>query len=152
MTKNKIIISTLITFIVAMQLINSAIAGSKKDFIQEDFDKAVSGSKNLTGIKIEGATLAGLNFCGADFRFAEMEKVNFKGANFSGANFEGADLEDVNFEGANLTNANFKNADLEGANLHNAKIEGANFQNAELEFAKWTNGRVCGEGSIGGCW
>lgn len=111
---------------------NNVSATDAEDFIQEDFNKVIMGCKDLAGIKIEAANLKGFNLSGVDFR--------------------GAELEEVNFQGADLTNVNFQNADMEEANLEGAKIDGANFKNAELEFAKWVDGRICAEGSIGGCW
>lgn len=107
-------------------------AKDENDFCQETYEKALKGGKDFVGAKLEGA--------------------NFKGINLSGADFRGAELDEVNFEGANLTNVNFTNADLDDANLKGANIKGAIFKGAELEYAKWVDGRICGEGSIGGCW
>lgn len=125
----------LMTICVVMALASGfsvAIAKKCDDFSQEDYNRALKGDKELIGAKLEGANLKGVNLSGVDLRGAELEK---------------ADLQC-----ADLTNANLKNADLEDANLKGAKIKGANFSGAELEFATWTDGRICAEGSVGGCW
>jgi len=108
------------------------IAKPSEDFCQEDFDKASKGVKELIGARLQEANLSGMDLSGVDLRGAELEKANL--------------------QNANLSNANLKNADLEEANLKGANLSGANIQGAELEFAIWTDGRVCAEGSIGGCW
>lgn len=115
-----------------VSLSSFALAKVYEDFCQEDYDRLMNGDKNMVGGQLEGADLSGKSFRGVDFRGAELEKVNF--------------------QNADLSFASFKNADLEDANLKGAKIEGANFANAELEFATWVDGRVCAEGSLGGCW
>jgi len=129
----KKIMTTLL--LIALTTAGVAIAKSEKvndDYSVADFNRLIKGEKDFVGAKLEEANLKGMNLSGVDFR--------------------GADLEKANFEGANLCGTNFKNADLEEANLKGANVTGAIFSNAELEFATWTDGRVCAEGSIGGCW
>lgn len=128
----------------------SAIAGV--DFSQADYNKALKGDKNLSETRLEGADFSYKNLEGYIFTNADLEGANFQGANLTGANFEHADIEKTKFTDANLTNVNFYHADLDEANLKGANIKNANFKNAELEYATWTNGRLCAEGSIGGCW
>ncbi len=126
----KLLTSTLLLTI-TISTIGIAMANAD-DFCKKDLEKLLKGEKNLAGAKLEGA--------------------NLKGKDLSNVNFKKADLEEANLIGADLTNANFEDADLEEANLKGAKIKGANFKNAELEYAVWVDGRVCAEGSIGGCW
>ena len=125
-------ITTTTLLVLALTTFGVALAKQCDDFCQEDLDRALKGDKDLAGAKLEGADLHGRDFSGADFRGAEVEKVNF--------------------QGANLSNANFRNADLEEANLKGANIKGANFSGAELEYTIWVDGRICAEGSVGGCW
>lgn len=123
-----------ITLLISALVFTAGLAIAKKndDFSQDDLNKLLKGDKGMAGAKLEGADLRGKNLSGYDFR--------------------GADLEDANLSGANLSNANFKNADLENTNLKGAIITGTIFSGAELEYATWVDGRVCAEGSIGGCW
>ena len=130
--------------------VSVAIAGV--DFSQNDYDRALKGDKNLSETRLESADFSSKNLAGYIFTNADLEGANFQNADLTGANFEHADLEKTNFKGANLSNVNFYHADLEEANLKGANIKGANFHKAELEYTTWTNGRICAEGSIGGCW
>ena len=111
---------------------NLVLAKTHTDFSQEDYDRVLNGEKNMIG--------------------AHLDRACFRGMNLRGVDFSEAELDVADFENADLTGANFTKADLEDANLKGAKIDGAFFKGAELEFATWVNGRVCGEGSIGGCW
>ena len=42
-------------------------------------------------------------------------------------------------------------ADMSGAILRNAELHLASLIDADLEGATWIDGRICQEGSIGGC-
>ena len=118
--------------LIAVCGISLAYAGEDNDFSKDDYQNLLKGCKNMAGAQLEGG--------------------NFAGMDLSGVNFKGAELDRTNFQKANLSNANFTDADLDDANLKGANISGAIFKNAELEYATWIDGRVCAEGSIGGCW
>lgn len=129
------LVKKLVISILTLSVFSIGVVFAKKvneDFCQADFDRILKGEKDFVGAKLEEANLKGLNLSGADFR--------------------GADLEKANLQGANLTDCNFKNADLEEVNLKGANIKGTSFSGAELEYAIWIDGRVCAEGSVGGCW
>jgi uncharacterized protein YjbI with pentapeptide repeats len=66
----------------------------------------------------------------ADFRGADLRKVNLEGADVRWGDFRAADLSD-----ANLAKADFTNADLRGCNLRGASCVGTIFVNARLEGA-----------------
>lgn len=129
------LVKKIITLFFVLGVFSIGVALAKKvneDFCQADYNRILKGEKDFVGAKLEEADLKGLNLSGADFR--------------------GADLEKANLQGTNLSDCNFKNTDLEEANFKGANIKGASFSGAELEYAIWVDGRVCAEGSVGGCW
>ncbi len=87
---------------------------------------------------------------------AACEDPPTPGVDWSGCNFSGADLYSVDLQGANLTNADLSLTILWGAKLNGADLTGANLNgtdpnNVDFSGATWTDGRVCAEGSVGGC-
>lgn len=130
MLNKKILTTCLLTILTALS-IGIALA-NPDDLYKTNLNRLLAGDKNLAGVRLKGA--------------------NLKGKDLSNTNFTKANLEEANLSSADLTNANFQDADLEETNLKGAKIQGANFKNAELEYATWVDGRICAEGSIGGCW
>lgn len=112
--------------------VGMASAAKKNDFCQADYDRILKGERNFVKAELEGANFQGMDLTGVDFSEAELDRANFKNAN--------------------LANVNFTNAELDEANLSGANIKGAIFKNTELEYATWIDGRVCGEGSVDGCW
>lgn len=128
----KKIFRVIILFFVLGIIVSNSVSKADDDFSRRDYNRAICGDKNLSG--------------------AKLEEANLQNVDLSYANLRGAELDESNLQGADLRNADLQDADLESANLMGAKIEGANFKNAELEFATWVDGRVCAEGSIGGCW
>lgn len=150
LTKKTILTLSLISALSTVT-VGVTMAGSN-DFSAADYNRLLNGDKNLSCAKLEGANLQGKDLSGVNFENAELEKANLSNANLTGANLEHADLEESNLKCANLTNANLKYADLEQANLKGANIKGAILKEAELEFATWPSGKICAEGSIGGCW
>jgi hypothetical protein len=88
----------------------------------------------------------------ADFRNADLRKINLKSANLKYANFEGANLSFAKLKGANLSSANLMHTKLTYANLERANLEGANLYDANLEGANLTNANlnyVCLHRAIG---
>ncbi|MBT6202958.1 MAG: pentapeptide repeat-containing protein [Rhodospirillaceae bacterium] len=63
----------------------------------------------------------------------------------------GVDWFQCDYSFWDLTGANLSGASLTGADLTAATVSGANLTNVNLDVAIWTDGRVCAEGSIGGC-
>lgn len=122
---------------------------------------------NMDGKTLDGKTLSDSNYMaaharGTSLRGARLERVNFQVADVARANFSSAQLASATFFAANAENAQFVDADLRGANFTRANLRGANlkgarvdgltlFISARLAGASWFDGRVCAEGSIGGC-
>lgn len=121
-----------------------------------------------TRLNCRHARLAGYDFSGANYRFAQFDGADLTGARFDRASFiagmfTNAILRDASFVGADLTRAAFRGsavarADFSGANLTDAWFQGANassanftgatvtsasFANTDLSLATWTDGRRC---------
>ena len=89
--------------------------------------------------------LSDLNFNGADFRGAVLEKVNFQKSKLHNAqlqwvdlnlaHLQEADLMGAKLQHAELMEARLQNANLQNANLQNANLQGADFENADLKYA-----------------
>lgn len=108
----------------------------------------LSGSRldgaQLAGVNLSYSLLAGANLTGANLEGAKLTRVDLAGALLSGANLAGADLRNSDLTGANLRNANLSGADLSGsvligANLTRASLHNANLSNTDLSQATLTN-------------
>ena len=87
-----------------------------------------------------------VNAVGTQFKFADLDRSDWRKADLSGADFSGAKLPDANFSetklvgtnfrGANLQNVNFRNADLKLADFRGADLQGADFQGAIFVAAR----------------
>lgn len=63
---------------------------------------------------------------GADLRFANLERANFKGVGLRDVNFSDVNLRDADLRGAYLVGADFTGAYLKDANFAGTYIGGAN--------------------------
>lgn len=135
-------------------LTNSNLSSAK--LIGTNLHQAILKNANLTGADLTEANLSGANLLaaslsrvnaiGTQFKFAELERSDWREADLSGADFSGAKLQDANFSdtklagtnfrGTNLHNVNFRNADLKMTDLRGADLEGADFQGAIFVAAK----------------
>lgn len=95
------------------------------------FDSAIQ----LTGVNLEGASLAKAKLPGIDLTSAIMTKARLQNANLAKALLDNAQMAVSNLEGANLSNASLVKANLKTANLKGANLSGANLQDANLEGA-----------------
>ena len=75
-----------------------------------------------------------------------LSKANLERAHLHAAILINADLSGANLTGATLTKAFAMRANFKGANMSKTYLQGADFSGAT-----WTDGRVCAEGSVGGC-
>lgn len=79
--------------------------------------------------------LSDLNFNGADFRGAVLEKVNFQKSKLHNAQLQWVDLNLAHLQEADLMGAKLQHAELMEARLQNANLQGADFENADLKYA-----------------
>ncbi|MFW2571582.1 pentapeptide repeat-containing protein [Legionella sp. 29fVS95] len=100
-------------------------------------DGAMLVKRNMTGIRLEFASLKSANL-----QFATIENAQFTNTNLNDANLHGVSANDccflkaqlmgVNLENANLTRANFVGANLCHANLRGAILTDACFYGAQF--------------------
>lgn len=99
-------------------------------------------------VKLQGASLAGCRFKGADLSWADLGGANlggadltdtvlfgtqFGGANLSRARFCGASMLECNLGGANLTGADFRSAKLRGATIVDTMFADTDLREAEID-------------------
>ena len=80
---------------------------------EEDYEKALSGEKDLRGANLRIADLLEANLRIADLRGADLWKANLVGADLRGADFRGADLRNADLREANLKGAKGLPTDIE---------------------------------------
>lgn len=102
------------------------------------------GPADLTGKRLNGLDLSGLDFSKAVLRSARLNKANLKGSLLAGAVLDqawmiSADLRGANLTGASLFQTQLKSANLDGADLSGARIaadlSGASLKRAVLRGA-----------------
>jgi uncharacterized protein YjbI with pentapeptide repeats len=124
---------------------------------------------DLSGSRLEGASLTGADLRQADFSGAMLRRANFwrcdlKGARFDramlyktdlagirarGASFARADLYRANFTAAGLLEADFSGARLKEASFVAANLTRATFANADLSEASLVRSKVEGANFVG---
>ena len=125
------------------------------------FEEGIDLSElDLSGIKLQGASLFKANlqradFVNANFQGTILPDANLQGSNLAGINLQDAALDGVNLQGANLADANLRRADLMVANLQGARllqadfrgatVWDANFKGAMLEEVKWDPKYIVGD-------
>jgi hypothetical protein len=92
---------------------------------------------NLEGANFRGADLSRMNLLrvsleGADLREADLRRANLREANLNCADLRGSQLYRANLNRAVLTNANLEGANLYRAYLSRADLRNTNFQGADL--------------------
>lgn len=138
--------------------------GVPADFSNLDFSGLDLSNLNLINAIFDNATLVGTNLhtsclnnvsaTFADFRDADMSRVetidsDFEGSDFRNANMYGmnaymsrfiqCDMRGINAESAVFDNADFTMANMCGANLHKAKTHSTTFHDAMLFEAVLNN-------------
>ena len=104
-----------------------------------DLSNATLDSATLTGANLSGATLRNTSFKGATLEpSGSIQGASVLGGDFTGANFESAHLNGVSFNNAILTGALFdQNTTLNGTDFSGSIMPGANFTNAVMEGVKF---------------
>ncbi|PYE13163.1 pentapeptide repeat-containing protein [Paraburkholderia silvatlantica] len=108
------------------------------------WDKADFSYATLREAKLDGRSLAGVNWSNADFsgskwsdstsaQEAELHGARFDQSDLSGVNFRKALLSGVSFKGARLDHADFSDADLSGADFTGASLVKTNLSGANLQ-------------------
>lgn len=90
---------------------------------------------SLTGLNLEGAPLAGLDFSGIELRDIQLEGAQLQGVKFFGARLENLNLTQTRLEQVDLTGAILRHSDLRGANLRQAKLISAEVEACDLRQA-----------------
>ena len=88
--------------------------------------------KNGRRLKMRASDMAGFDFSGldltgADLRFSNLSRANFRGAILRQADMSFSDLNGADFTNADLYEANLSFSGLEDTNLTGANVEGAKF-------------------------
>jgi uncharacterized protein YjbI with pentapeptide repeats len=117
--------------------------GSRRNgFIAEQlYSTASYQARDLTGIRLASASLAGWNFAGVKLTNARFSRASLRGTDFSDA-----DLANADFGGATLTNANLRHANLANANFGDG---GGTYGRADVTGADVTGADTRGAISLG---
>ena len=94
-----------------------------------------TGTIDLGGAYLPGASLADANLQGAYLRKANLHGGNLAETELQGADLGGANLQSAVLSGANLQSALLFDASLQGAFLFDANLQGGNLIGANLQGA-----------------
>ena len=140
------------------------------NYSEADYQRALSGDKNMQNAKLDGAVfkdkvLVDVNFSGASLKKSKFNDVtltesNFEGAQLDGSTFEDADLTLIkanaktSFQGCTFDGTKFNDATLNKVNFEysvcklsdssfiGAHLNGAKFTKANLSFADFSNAEI----------
>ncbi len=106
---------------------------------------------DLTGARMDNASIAGADLAHADLSDAQLLNANVSFANLTGADLAGAEFENASIFTADLTGADAQHTDLSFANMDNADFTNANLTGADLDSgieagAIWSD-TTCPDGS-----
>ena len=105
------------------------------DLSKGPFRRAKLDDTDLSGVVFRGAHLAGVSFCRAKLKRADLRQAFLTGSSFRLANLADADLGSALLSSASFVDANLRNAGLAGANLTGADLSGACLIGTELRGA-----------------
>lgn len=92
------------------------------------FDSSYAYEITLSGIIFTKAILKGVNFCGSDLSYSDLDHTDLRNANFHRSDLSYADLRN-----ADLRNANLYRSDLSYTDLRNANLRDTNFHRSNLD-------------------
>ena len=110
-------------------------AGNSKELHSDECDKLFEGDKIPSFCSLEPESDDEVSFRHANLRWA-----NFRGADLTKVDFSGADLQGADFRGADLTKADFSGADLQGAYFRGACFQDTEIPDAFVEDADFWSG------------
>ena len=97
---------------------------------KSDFNRALSGDKDLIGADLIEANLSGAYLNKVDLGGAYLNKANLKGTNLAEAYLSWVDLRGADLRGADLREAYLNKADLREADLREADLTEADLTEA----------------------
>lgn len=90
----------------------------------------------IPGTQCPGADLFRSDMANADFRGANLSKVNFAMSTLRGATFDGANVAEAELFRSDLSDTSWRDTDLRGANMHQLTLVGADMTGARATDAQ----------------
>jgi Pentapeptide repeats (8 copies) len=104
---------------------------AKNPSVRPDLSDANLGQRNLNGVDLSKAVLAGANLGWAIIE-TDARGANLQGANLTGASLNHANLREADLRGATLAGVSLLGTDLRGANLTGCRVYGVSVWNAQI--------------------
>ncbi|WP_169054297.1 pentapeptide repeat-containing protein [Nitratireductor sp. XY-223] len=108
------------------------------------FAEARLQGANFENASLQGAVLNSASLQGASFAFARLHGASLLRASLQGATLDGASLEGSTFNFAKLHGATLNNSSLRGALLDGAQLQGASLISAGLDGASLNSAKLQG--------
>lgn len=108
---------------------------------QSFFRKAILKATHFQNANLEGSDMSGADLEEADFHgeYTILVGVDFSGANLKFADFDHADLERATFFNTCAEKTNFKNARMKKISISNSTVIEADFTDADLTESEFTD-------------
>jgi uncharacterized protein YjbI with pentapeptide repeats len=101
-----------------------------------DFEGADLRGASLRSAQLQGASFDRAQLQGASLRRAQLQGASLNSARLQGALLDDTHLQDASLREAQLQGASFDRAELQGASLHSAQLQGAKLDDAQLQYAQ----------------
>jgi uncharacterized protein YjbI with pentapeptide repeats len=124
-----------------LDLSGANLQGANLSARRRDGSDAVLSGANLSGVRMEGATVQGVRLEGAELEAARLDGALLQMAILDGAVFklawmEGADLAFARIRGSDLQQARLRGANLEQARMQETRFFQARIDNANAHFVQ----------------